>query len=96
MAETAQQLTTVELYGVPRLLAGTQRLDVPGASLRQVAAALGRSRPALVGPVLDEAGDWLQPGYVFVVDGRFTRDRDLALPPRCDRAVLLVSIAAGG
>ena len=84
----------VELFGVPRVLAGGRTLRVEGATLGEVAVALGRACPALVGRVLDGEGGWLLGGYTFVVDERFTRDPGCALTPAS--AVLLVSSVAGG
>ena len=84
----------VELFGVPRLLAGRRSLPVAGASLRDVAAALAEACPALVGPVIDRETGWLGRGYVFVVDETFTNDPATTLGPNA--AVLLVSSVAGG
>jgi hypothetical protein len=84
---------TVECFGVPRLLAGPA-VECAGATLTGLARDLGERRPSLRGAVLDPATDWLLPGYVFVVDGQFTRDPDAPLAPGC--SVLLVSSAAGG
>lgn len=84
----------VELFGVPRVLAGRRSVNVAGATLGEVAGALGRACPALVGRVLDAEGAWLVGGYTFVVDERFTRDA--ATPLTGGSAVLLVSSVAGG
>lgn len=86
----------VELFGVPRLLAGQPSLRVAGGTLGEVAAALAVACPALRGRVVDADGAWLIPGYTFVVDERFAgdgaRDRRLAAAA----SVLLVSSVAGG
>jgi molybdopterin converting factor small subunit len=84
----------VELFGVPRLVAGRRSLRVSGRTLGEVAAALGAACPGLVGRVLDGESGWLLGGYTFVVDERFTRDRERPLAPGA--AVLLVSSVAGG
>jgi len=84
----------VELFGVPRMLAGGRSLRVEGATLEEVAVALGRACPALVGRVLDADSGWLVGGYTFVVDERFTRDPGTAVTD--ETAVLLVSSVAGG
>ena len=84
----------VELFGVPRVLAGERSVRVAGTTLGEVAAALGRACPALVGRVLDGDGAWLVGGYIFVVDERFTRDP--GTPVTAGSAVLLVSSVAGG
>lgn len=83
----------VECFGVPRLLAG-RSIECGGRTLGELAADLARRRPALAGPVLDPATGWLLPGYVFVVEGRFSRDPLLPVGPGA--AVLLVAAAAGG
>lgn len=85
---------TVELFGVPRLLAGTRWVEVTGTTLANLAADLVRCSPELAGRVLDAATGWPLSGYSFVVDERFTRDRSLSLPP--GTSVLLVASAAGG
>ena len=84
----------VELFGVPRLLAGRARIAVCGTTLAEVAADLGRCAPQLAGPVLQADTGWLLPGYSFVVDERFTRDP--SQPVSADAAILLVASAAGG
>ena len=85
---------TIELFGVPRLLAGKQTAAGEGLSLGELAADLLRREPALAGRVLDAATGWPLPGYAFVVDERFTRDPHL--PLREGVSVLLVASAAGG
>ncbi len=84
----------VELFGVPRLLAGRRTLRVAGRTLAEVAADLGRRCPALHGKVIDRETGWLLSGYTFVVDERFTRDA--ARPLTTSSSVLLVSSVAGG
>ena len=85
---------TVELFGVPRLLAGTRVVAAAGAMLADLAADLVQRSPALAGRVLDAHTGWPLDGYSFVVDEQFTRDRDLPLRP--GTSVLLVASAAGG
>ncbi len=84
----------VELFGVPRLLAGRRSLRVAGGTLRELVAALAVDCPELVGRVIDRESGWLVDGYTFVADDRFTRDADQLLGPAS--SVLLVSSAAGG
>jgi len=84
----------VELFGVPRLLAGTRHLAVAGRTLGDVAAALGETCPVLLGPVLDPATGWLREGYIFVAGERFSRDPERQVGD--GSAVLLVSSVAGG
>ena len=84
----------VELFGVPRLLAGQARIAVCGATLVEVAASLAQCAPQLSGPVLQAETGWLLPGYSFVVDERFTRDP--SQPVAAGASILLVSSAAGG
>jgi hypothetical protein len=84
----------VELFGVPRLLAGTPSLRADGETLAELTAALGARCPSLIGPVIDRDTGWLLPGYTYVVGERFTTDQTCALDALS--AVLLVSSAAGG
>jgi hypothetical protein len=85
----------VELFGVPRLLAGRRSIELgdAGPTLADVARALAAACPALIGPVVGHDG-WLLPGYQFAVDERFTRDPAAAVRP--DAALLLVASSAGG
>ena len=91
---TPSPSVTVELFGVPRLLAGARSVAAAGGTLADLAADLVRRNPALAGRVLDAHTGWPLDGYSFVVDEQFTRDRDL--PLRCETSVLLVASAAGG
>lgn len=84
----------VELFGVPRLLAGRARIAVCGATLADVAADLARAAPQLAGPVIRTETGWLLPGYSFVIDERFTRDP--LQPVAAGSSILLVASAAGG
>ena len=90
----ARESVEVELFGVPRLLAGQRSLVVTGRTLGEIVTALATSCPALRGPVIEETSGWLHPGYTFVVDERFTRDATIPVSPR--DTVLLVASAAGG
>jgi len=85
---------TVELFGVPRLLAGSRVIAATGANLAGLAADLVRRAPSLAGRVLDAESGWPLDGYSFVVDEQFTRDR--ALPLQAGTTVILVASAAGG
>jgi molybdopterin converting factor small subunit len=84
----------VELFGVPRLLAGTRSVFAAGETLADLAADLKNHCPTLVGSVLDAQTGWPLDGYSFVVDEQFTRDK--TQPIRADTTVLLVASAAGG
>lgn len=84
----------VELFGVPRLLAGRARVPVRGATLMEIAADLARSAPELAGSVIQVETGWLLSGYSFVVDERFTRDPSQPIAPGA--SILLVASAAGG
>jgi molybdopterin converting factor small subunit len=84
----------VELFGVPRLLAGERSVLAAGANLGELAADLVRRCPILAGRVLDAGSGWPLDGYSFVVAEQFTRDR--SHPLREGTSVLLVASAAGG
>jgi molybdopterin converting factor small subunit len=85
---------TVELFGVPRLLAGARSVSAAGVTLADLAADLVQRNPELAGRVLDTHTGWPLDGYCFVVDEQFTRDRSLTLA--VGTSVLLVASAAGG
>lgn len=84
----------VELFGVPRLLAGRAHIPASGTTLLEVASSLAQSAPELAGSVLQADTGWLLPGYSFVVDERFTRDP--LQPIAAGASILLVASAAGG
>ena len=84
----------VELFGVPRLLAGRASIPVTGVTLVEIAADLALCAPQLAGPVIQPDTGWLLPGYSFVVDERFTRDP--LQPVSTGASILLVASAAGG
>jgi molybdopterin converting factor small subunit len=85
---------TVELFGVPRLLAGQRVLLARGATLADLTSDLAARWPVLLDQVIDRETSWLLPGYTFVVDERFTSEAQTALS--AGSAVLLVSRVAGG
>lgn len=93
-SRTGAKLATVELFGMPRVIAGTDRVVTAGDSLRGVLGSLVASNPALGDHVLRADRDWLNAGYTFVVDGRFVDDPDT--PVSAESEVLLVSRASGG
>ena len=88
----------VELFGVARLRARTGRVSVElpePATLAQVLSALALKLPALVGPVLTEAGDGLAAGNVCNLNGRdFVRDTRRPVAPG-DRLLIMSSDAGG-
>lgn len=86
----------VELYGLPALLAGKRRIVIDAAveTLGDLAHALLQACPQLAGSVIDPELGWLQRGYVFVVNARFTREPTTPLSPGSE--VLLVAAQAGG
>ena len=84
----------VELFGVPRLLAGERAVMARGETLAALAADLVRRQPALAGRVLAAETGWPLDGYCFVVDERFTREP--AEPIGARTSVILVASAAGG
>jgi len=93
-ASAQQPTVTVELFGVPQLLAQTRQVELSAATLHELAQQLATRLPALAGSVVDRATGWLLPGYIFVVDGRFTRDPNYQLARGA--RVLLVAAQAGG
>jgi len=84
----------VELFGIPQLLTSRRLVGVAGRTLGEIARSLAEAFPVLAGPVIDPETGWLNAGYQFVVDGRFTRDAGHPVGPQS--CVLLVSAQAGG
>ncbi len=89
---------TVELFGVARLKAKTDRvpLTLPaGANLGDALAALAAAIPNLVGPVLTADRRALMAGYTCNLNGtEFTRD--LQTPLRSGDSLIILSSDAGG
>jgi hypothetical protein len=88
---------TVELFGMPRLVAGGREIVIawhPNLTLSDLPARLVEACPLLAGRVLDAAGG-LATGLAFNLNGRaFVRDPSTALRPG-DR-LLLLSADPGG
>ncbi len=83
----------IELYGVPRLRAGTARLTVKGSSVGEAIDALSVVCPALTEHVLQDG--MLHPAYKLSLNGeRFVSDR--ATPLSDGDTLLLLSADVGG
>ena len=96
--DTAPARCEIELFGVARLRARTDRVSVElpeAATLAQVLSALALKLPALVGPVITTAGDGLTAGHVCNLNGRdFVRDANRPVEPG-DRLLIMSSDAGG-
>ena len=90
-------VVTVELFGMPRLLAGARAVTLPwrpGLTLGDLPALLAAACPALAGRVAGETGA-LAGGLVFNLGGRdFVRDP--ATPLHAGDWLLLLSADPGG
>ena len=89
---------TVELFGVPRLVAGRKVVALSlgdGADLGDVVVGLANVCPALVGKAIKEDLSGPMDGYVLNMNGFSFVDR-LDTPVRAGDAVLLLSDQAGG
>lgn len=86
-------MVTIELYGVPRLHAGTSQVEVPAGSLTEVICALLDAAPGLFPGVISEDG--LSEHVMLVHDGTFIHP-DPALPIADGSVLLLISAQAGG
>lgn len=89
---------TVELFGVPRLLAKTKEVSLalpPAATLADVFSALAARLPMLSGRVIDRQKSVLSSGYACNLNGlKFVRDPAIAVQPG-DR-IFIVAADAGG
>jgi molybdopterin converting factor small subunit len=86
-------MITIELFGIPRLRAGTGRLHLEAASLAAALRALGRACPALDGPVI--AGEVLHPAYRACLNGEHFIS-DPATPLASGDVLLVMSADVGG
>lgn len=88
---------TVELFGVAQLLAGERQLSftlAPGATLRDLFAALAERVPAFSSSVIAPGG-WLTEGYACNVNGLdFVRSPDTRVA--AGDAIVILSADAGG
>lgn len=85
----------IELFGVPRLRAGTGRLAVEGASVGEALRALASACPALAREVMPPDGRGLHPAYRLSLNGdRFVSDP--ATPLADGDTLLLLAADVGG
>jgi molybdopterin converting factor small subunit len=96
-AVAAPPVVTVELFGLPRLLAGGRVLTLPwrtAMTLAELPAALAEACPVLRGVVVDESGA-LVAGHAVNLNGRdFVRDP--STPIRAGDHILVLSADPGG
>jgi len=86
-------MITIELYGVPRVRAGTGRVTVPGANLGAALDGLRHACPALAGPVVEHGR--VHPAYRLSLNGeRFVSDP--ATPLVEGDVLILLSADVGG
>ncbi|MEO7327472.1 MAG: MoaD/ThiS family protein [Minicystis sp.] len=86
-------MITIELFGVPRLRAGTDAVRVEARSLGEALTALEEACPALASGLLREGK--LSPHYLVALNGRqFTADPGTQLSP--GDVLVLLSADAGG
>ncbi len=87
----------IELYGIPRIRAGTARLEVIGESVGEALEALSRLCPSLEGEVLKTGSGCghVRPAYRLNLNGdRFVSDP--ATPLNDGDALLILSADVGG
>ncbi len=86
-------MITMELFGVPRLRAGTRSVKLDAPTLRAALDGLGRALPVLDGTVLHDGR--LHPAYRVCLNGdRFVSDPDTALADGDE--LLLLAADVGG
>jgi molybdopterin converting factor small subunit len=88
-----RRMVTIELYGVPRMRAGREAVDVEAGSLGEALAALRAACPALAPSVVE--GERLSPFYLVAVNGVHLT-ADAGHPLRDGDVVVLLSADAGG
>lgn len=86
----------IELYGIPRLRAGTGRVEVVAATIGAALSALAGACPPLEGTVLDAVGG-LHPAYWLSLNGaRFLTAGERDLPLQDGDCLIVLSADAGG
>ncbi|HEV3168514.1 MAG TPA: MoaD/ThiS family protein [Isosphaeraceae bacterium] len=84
---------TIELFGVPRLRAGTGCVTITAQTVGEALRGLGKACPALEGSVLE--GGSIHPAYKLSLNGdRFVTDPGTALAD--GDALLLMAADVGG
>jgi molybdopterin converting factor small subunit len=84
---------TVELFGIPRVRAGTAETSATGSNLGDVLADLARRFPPLADVCIE--GRALRPGFIVNLSAeRFVSSPETVL--REGETVLLLSLDAGG
>ncbi|MDI3289102.1 MoaD/ThiS family protein [Polyangium sp. 15x6] len=86
-------MVTIELYGVARLRAGREAIEVAARSLGEALSALGTACPALEPLIV--AGGRLAPGWLVALNGAQIT-ANLETPLGDEDVVVLVSADAGG
>lgn len=86
-------MVTVELYGLPRLRAGADRILVPAGSLRDVLVFLAGALPGLVPDIVQDGR--LGEHASVAIDGRGFID-DPATPCPAGTILVMISAQAGG
>ena len=86
-------MVTLELFGVPRLRAGTGRLTVEAADVGQALTELARACPSLDGTVIINRA--VHPAYMLSLNGRrFVHDP--GTPLHAGDSLWLLAADAGG
>jgi molybdopterin converting factor small subunit len=94
VADTGARTVRIELFGMPRVVAGMSAITLKAGTIGTALDALTDQVPALESQILNADGTRLNAGYTFVVDGAFTSDPDYPISPESE--ILLVSRASGG
>jgi molybdopterin converting factor small subunit len=94
VVDTASQTVQIELFGMPRVVAGQSVVAIQATTVGMVLEKLIEQFPALEAQILNADKTRLNAGYTFVVDGTFTSDPSCFVSPESE--VLLVSRASGG
>lgn len=88
-------MAVVHIPNSLRHLSGDRaRIEVVGANLRQVFAALGREYPALAERIIE--GDDLRSDMAVAIDGSIFEDGGLIQPVSADAEIYLVPPIGGG
>ncbi len=100
VADETRTCVQVELFGLPRLIAGKKEMTLrleQDATFRDVVRVLARRYPDMIGDVIQADGETLQAPNILNLDGRRmiqARQMDESLSDG-DR-IILMSMSAGG
>jgi len=90
----------IELFGLSRLIAGEKEITLKlseGATFRDVVMALVTRYPDMIGDIVQEDGETMQPPNILNLDGRrMIQENQMDEALRDGDRIIVMSMSAGG